>query len=37
MGRWKSVEAAMRYFRDELNIAQTVSNIFGDIFGVSWV
>lgn len=37
MGRWKSVEAAMRYFRDELNIAQSVSDIFGDIFGSRWV
>ena len=32
MGRWKSVEAAMKYYRDEVNIAQTVSNIFGEIF-----
>jgi hypothetical protein len=40
MGRWKSVEAAMKYYRDEANIAQTVSNIFGEIFGqklMSWV
>jgi hypothetical protein len=32
MGRWKTVEAAMAYFRDELNITETVSGIFGNLF-----
>ena len=32
MGRWKTVEAAMAYFRDELNIAEAVSNVFGSLF-----